>query len=183
MARAHVSSLVAVAALFLAGASGCSSAPPPPAKTADAASSTRTGSTSVTQGPRNDTATPTSGSIHIEDRILKACGDIPEAHFAFDSAAIEPAAEASLSALARCFVSGALKGKGMKLEGHADPRGTDSLNMGLGQQRAGSVAKYIAGKGMDAAKIATTSVGSSEATGTDEAGWAKDRKVEVFLAD
>jgi len=131
---------------------------------------------------RQDTASPTSGSVHIEDKIINACGDIPTAHFAFDSAAIGPDAAISLDALARCFVSGPLKGRSMRLVGHADPRGETEYNVALGQRRAGSVASFLAGKGMERVKIQTLSKGAFEATGIDEEGWARDRKVEVFLA-
>lgn len=132
---------------------------------------------------RQDTASPTSGSVHIDDRILAACGDIPQAHFAFDSARIQAEAAASLDALARCFTTGKLAGRGMRLVGHADPRGETEYNFGLGQRRAGSVAGYLGGHGMDKAKIATTSRGALDAVGTDEQGWARDRKVDVLLAD
>lgn len=179
MNRAHVMSFpsLILAALALSGTVGCGSTSKPAANAANAAVSTTAPQT------RNDVATPTSGSIQIEDRILKACGDIPEAHFAFDSASIQSQAQTSLIAVARCFVSGPLKGQGMKLVGHADPRGTDSYNIGLGQKRAGSVAEFLSEKGLPLGHVATSSVGAAEAKGTDEQGWAEDRKVDVLLAN
>jgi peptidoglycan-associated lipoprotein len=128
-----------------------------------------------------DTATVTSGSIHIDESIMKTCGDIPTAHFAFDSAKIQAGAADVLDAIARCFVSGPLKGRAMKLIGHADPRGEHEYNFALGQKRAGSVGAYITTKGVDTAKIQTSSKGDTDATGIDEAGWARDRKVDVLL--
>jgi peptidoglycan-associated lipoprotein len=92
-------------------------------------------------------------------------------------------ATAALDALARCFISGPLKGKGMRLVGHADPRGEVEYNLALGQQRAGSVSDFIARKGLESGRMATSSRGEFEATGTDEDGWALDRKVEIFLAE
>ncbi|KYF71212.1 cell envelope biogenesis protein OmpA [Sorangium cellulosum] len=145
-------------------------APPPPAQPAAPA-------------PKQDTAKPTSGSIRIDDKILKACGDLPTARFAFDSTQIEGEAASALDALARCFASGPLKGKGMKLIGHADPRGETEYNLGLGQKRAGSVAEYLSTKGVEQGRIATSSKGEFEATGTDEEGWARDRKVDILLAE
>lgn len=134
-------------------------------------------------GPKKDKRTPTAGSIHIEDRILKACGDIPRARFAFDSTEIDPDAGRSLAALARCFTTGPLAGKGMKLVGHADARGETEYNFGLGQKRAGSVADFLGKKGLEPARVETSSRGEIEATGTDDEGWAEDRKVDVFLAE
>lgn len=130
-----------------------------------------------------DTRTPTAGSIQIDDRILKACGDLPTAHFAFDSAAIAGDAANALGALARCFVTGPLAGARMNLVGHADPRGGVAYNLALGQQRAGSVATFLSQRGLAEERVGTVSKGAFEATGTDENGWALDRKVEVFLAD
>jgi peptidoglycan-associated lipoprotein len=161
---------------------GCGSEPP--AKTADDVVPATTAAVATTAAaPKGDTATPTSGSVHIEQKILAACGDIPEARFAFDSARIEAQAERALTALAKCFVSGPLAGKNMKLVGHTDPRGESGYNYALGQQRAGSVASFLSTKGLEASHIATSSMGENEASGTDEDGWAKDRKVDVFLGD
>jgi peptidoglycan-associated lipoprotein len=126
---------------------------------------------------------PTYGVVHIEDRIMKACGDIPRMHFGFDSSDIGSDASGALVALARCFTTGALAGRGMKLIGHADTRGETEYNFGLGQKRAGSVAEYLAKKGLETGRMYTSSHGEIEATGLDEGGWAQDRNVEVLLAD
>lgn len=173
--------LCAVPLVLVLCAAGCASEPKAPVRDA---SSQGTGAPQSAAVPaRQDTFTPTSGSIHIEDRIMKACGDIPEAHFAFDSAKIEANAAVALDKLAHCFVSGPLQGHNMKLIGHADPRGETEYNFALGQRRAGSVEDYLAARGLAKARIATSSRGAQDATGTDEAGWARDRKVDVFLAD
>ena len=47
--------------------------------------------------------------------------------------------------------------------------------------RADAIKKYMQSKGMDAAKLQSTSKGAMEATGTDEPSWAKDRRVDVEL--
>jgi peptidoglycan-associated lipoprotein len=127
--------------------------------------------------------TPTSGSIHIDEKILRACGDLPIAHFAFDSAAVQPEAADALDALARCFTIGALAGRGMRLTGHTDARGELEYNLALGQRRAGSVASYLEGRGMTRGHLSATSHGELDAVGNDEAGWARDRKVDVALAE
>ena len=132
---------------------------------------------------RQDTASPSSGSVHIDERIRRACGDLPEAHFAFDSSKVDPYARAALDALARCFSEGPLKGHGMRLIGHADPRGEVEYNLALGHRRAGSVAEYLAERGVPRPRLSSSSRGDFDATGTDEGGWARDRKVDVVLAD
>lgn len=175
--------LVPLSLALLGAALGCSSDPKPGPKLADAAPTATAGAGSAAPVARKDKDSPTAGSLHIDDKILKACGDIPTAHFAFDSAAIGPEAAGALDALARCFATGPLKGRTMRLTGFADARGELEYNMGLGQKRAGSVADYVAKKGVEKSKLSTTSKGSLEATGTDEEGWARDRKVEVTLVE
>jgi peptidoglycan-associated lipoprotein len=168
--------IVPIAALVGLLAAGCGDDPPP-----KSAANIPTGTGKNTG--KKDTATPTSGSVHIEDKITKACGDLPTANFAFDSADVTGDAAAALDALARCFVTGPLKGKGMKLVGHADPRGETEYNFGLGQRRAGSVAGFLSKKGLEQARMATSSKGELEASGVDESGWQRDRKVDILLAD
>ena len=179
--------IFAAAASIAALVAGCGSDVKPEAKTAD--DTALKAKVVATAGPKDtapklDTKSPTSGSIQIDDKIIKACGDIPTAHFAFDSASIGPDAQGALDALARCFVSGPLKGsKGMRLVGHADSRGEVEYNLALGQKRAGSVGEYLTTKGLEKSRIQTLSKGAFEATGTDEEGWAHDRKVDVALAE
>lgn len=179
-ARAPLLAILGVALGCLA--LGCGSDPKPAAKAAEPAPNA-TNAAAAKAPARQDTSSPTSGSLHIDDKIVKACGDIPTAHFAFDSAKIGPEAAGALDAVGRCFTTGPLKGRSMRLTGFADPRGEIEYNMGLGQKRAGSVADYLAQKGVEKARLQTNSKGSLEATGTDEEGWARDRKVEVTLLE
>lgn len=185
MHRLHV---IALAAASAALAAGCGSDPRPAPRMAAAGlmasdAMPRGAATGVAAPPRQDVSTPTSGSIHIDDRILRACGNLPIAHFAFDSASVQSEAAAALDALARCFTTGALAGRSMMLTGHTDPRGEVEYNLALGQRRAGSVAGYLAGRGVARAHLTSTSHGEFDATGTDEEGWARDRKVDVTLAE
>jgi peptidoglycan-associated lipoprotein len=183
----RLSSIALVSSALAAFAAGCGSDPvakPKSAAQPGPVASTAQAPVQAAQAPtRRDSVSPTAGSVHIEDRILKACGNIPTAHFAFDSTSVEAEAQSSLDALARCFTTGPLAGKGMKLVGHADPRGETEYNFGLGQKRAGSVADFLGKKGMPKSHVETSSRGELEASGVDEQGWARDRRVDVFLAE
>jgi len=159
---------------------GCASAPKAQPVVVGSSQTTAVGPTATA---RQDVATPTSGSVQIDPRIAKACGDLPETHFAFDSARIQGDAQTSLDALARCFETGPLRGRNMRLIGHTDPRGEVEYNLGLGQRRAGSVASYLGGRGLSNGAMATSSRGEQDATGTDEQGWARDRRVDILLAN
>jgi peptidoglycan-associated lipoprotein len=127
---------------------------------------------------------PSRSQINISDEIKKACGiSDTDAYFDFDSANVKEQDQRVLNQLAECFTKGPLKGREMRLVGHADPRGEPEYNMVLGGKRADNVKSFIVQKGMPDAKIATSSRGEMDATGTDEAGWIKDRRVDVMLGN
>lgn len=131
---------------------------------------------------RPATASPQAGFVHISEDIRKACGiSEADAHFAFDSANLADNERPVLTQLATCFVSGALKGREMRLVGHADPRGSDEYNMVLGGSRADTVKAFLTMKGMPGQRIATTSRGELDAQGSDESSWAEDRRVDIVL--
>jgi peptidoglycan-associated lipoprotein len=175
---ASVKAILALAAMGVV-ALGCGS-DPKPANTAEGAKTND--ATPPPKTARDDMKTPTSGSIQIDDEIIKLCGNIPTAHFAFDSSSIRGDAAKALDPLATCFTTGPAKGRNMVLTGHTDPRGETEYNFALGQRRAGSVGDYLTSKGMQKSQVQSTSKGEIEATGTDEQGWAKDRKVVISLA-
>ena len=132
--------------------------------------------------PPNPPDSPVASAVRISDEIVKACGiSEPDAYFAFDSANLRPDDSKVLDQLVTCFSTGPLKGRTMRLVGHADPRGGSDYNMTLGQSRADSVRQYIVSHGMDAAKTESTSRGAMDATGTDDPTWARDRRVDIML--
>jgi len=127
---------------------------------------------------------PTITDVVIDDAIRVKCGITDaEAHFAYDSAKLRADDSALIQKLADCFSSGPLKGSSMHLVGHADPRGEAEYNMALGGQRADSLKAAIVSARLDEKFIVTTSRGALNATGTDEASWQRDRRVEVLLAN
>jgi peptidoglycan-associated lipoprotein len=165
-------------------ASACASKPPPDAKGPAPATTATPAPTETAKAaaPSKQQESPTASSIHIDDAILKACGiTVPKAFFAFDSANVQGQDTSTLEAVAKCFVSGPLKGRGLKLVGHADPRGETEYNFVLGNSRADAVGGFLRSKGLDKSKIDSSSRGELDATGTDEDGWARDRRVDVLL--
>lgn len=127
---------------------------------------------------------PTKGNVHLSDEIKRACGiSDSDAYFAFDSANIRQQDHLVLGKLAECFSTGPLKGREMRLVGHADPRGSDEYNMVLGGKRADNVKGFIATKGLADSQMTTTSRGEMDSSGTDEAGWSRDRRVDIMLGN
>lgn len=132
----------------------------------------------------DDGKNPNRSQLNIDPEIRKACGISDEnAYFAFDSANIRPQDREILRQLATCFTSGPLAGRMMGLVGHADPRGDAEYNMLLGERRATNVKSAIGVEGLAADKMDTSSRGEMDATGTDEASWQRDRRVDVVLAN
>jgi len=153
----------------------------PPAKSADTAKATPAAAPS-NRLPERAPDSPTASAVRISDEIVKACGiSEPDAYFAFDSANLRDQDAKVLMQVVTCFVSGPLKGRSLKVVGHADPRGSSDYNMTLGQSRADSVTTYMVRKGMDKAKAESTSRGAMDATGSDEPTWARDRRVDMML--
>jgi len=96
-------------------------------------------------------------------------------YFQFDSTDIDADARKVLQKDAECIQS---RTGAVITEGHCDPRGTTEYNMALGEHRARVVKKYMSTLGVAESKLKIVSKGEEEATGTDEAGWAKDRRAE-----
>jgi peptidoglycan-associated lipoprotein len=122
--------------------------------------------------------------VNISEDIRNACGIAEaEARFAFDSATVQKGDLPVLDKLAICFTSGKLAGRNMRLVGHADPRGDEEYNLVLGGRRADGVKNYLVGAGLPGAQAQTTSRGEMDATGMNESGWARDRRVDIVLAN
>jgi len=124
---------------------------------------------------------PTHAAVSVDQRLADLCG-LPDARFDFDSAKVSDAAMQTLDALAECMITGPAKNESVQLIGHADPRGEENYNLSLGQRRAGGVAKYLAKAGVPQTRASTTSRGELDAVGSDEDGWAADRRVDIMIA-
>lgn len=178
----YAAAFVLSSSIALSLATACASDPPPPAVTPTPTVAPPPPPPVQAKALEKPGDIPSQSNINISDEIRKACGITDtEAFFAYDSANVRPADKAVLKKLADCFSTGPLKGRELRLVGHADPRGEEEYNMVLGGRRADNVKSAIAAEGLSAAKIATTSRGKLDATGSDEAGWAKDRRVDVVL--
>ena len=69
----------------------------------------------------------------------------------------------------------------VRLEGHADERGSREYNIGLGERRAQTVRRLLLIQGASVAQISTVSFGEERpaAEGSNEAAWAQNRRVEI----
>lgn len=131
---------------------------------------------------------PVSPGVSVSSDIAAACGlkvaaSAANPKFDYDKDELTTEDRSVLDQIAACLTTGKLKGKTVSLIGRADPRGTEEYNLGLGSRRADSVSKYLGRLGVGAPQMAVTTRGALEASGTDEASWKQDRRVDIQLAE
>jgi peptidoglycan-associated lipoprotein len=70
----------------------------------------------------------------------------------------------------------------VRLEGHADERGTRAYNLALGERRANAVARYLVIQGVNRSQIETVSYGEERPLSLvrDDSGWSRNRRVELI---
>jgi peptidoglycan-associated lipoprotein len=102
-------------------------------------------------------------------------------HFEYDQSRITPEAESILRQ--KVAILRASPQVRIRLEGHADERGSVEYNQALGNRRAQSVLDFFTTQGLSAANFQTTSFGEERpiAMGSNEAAWAQNRRVEFVI--
>ncbi|MEQ1439980.1 peptidoglycan-associated lipoprotein Pal [Fontimonas sp. SYSU GA230001] len=101
-------------------------------------------------------------------------------YFDFDDTVIKPEYQSVVDSYARYLTSNpAAK---VRLEGHADERGTREYNMGLGERRANAVESALLAKGVNREQLSVISYGEERpaAMGHDESAWAQNRRVQII---
>ena len=100
-------------------------------------------------------------------------------YFDFDRSEIRSDFNSMLAAHGEYLASNA--NAQVRLEGHADERGTREYNIGLGEQRAQAVRRVLLLQGASAEQLGTVSYGEERPamTGGDEEAYALNRRVEL----
>jgi peptidoglycan-associated lipoprotein len=72
----------------------------------------------------------------------------------------------------------------LRIEGHADERGSDEYNLVLGTRRATAAKRYLEAKGIDGSRLEVVSFGEERPadTGGTEAAWARNRRDDFRVA-
>jgi peptidoglycan-associated lipoprotein len=99
--------------------------------------------------------------------------------FEFDRFDVKPEYNSILQAHGRYLSSNPTSR--VRLEGHADERGSREYNIGLGEKRAQAVRNVLLLQGAVADQIATVSFGEERPAviGSDDEAWALNRRVEI----
>ena len=100
-------------------------------------------------------------------------------YFDFDQSEIRPADKMTLEQHANRLANDS--SRKIRLEGHADERGSREYNIGLGERRAQAVRRLLLIQGASATQISTVSFGEERpaAFGSDEVSYAQNRRVEI----
>lgn len=116
----------------------------------------------------------------MADDSLKLTLD-SEVSFDFDRAEIKPAFRNSLDKLAGVIIK--YNRTVVHVVGHTDSVGSGSYNQILSERRAGSVAAYLADRGVSWSRLHTEGRGETEprAANDSEAGRQLNRRVEIFV--
>jgi peptidoglycan-associated lipoprotein len=100
-------------------------------------------------------------------------------YFEFDTSDIRTDFNSMLAAHGQYLASNA--GAQVRLEGHADERGSREYNIGLGERRAQAVRRVLMLQGATADQLSTVSYGEERPTaiGSDEQSYGLNRRVEL----
>ncbi|GAA0784672.1 peptidoglycan-associated lipoprotein Pal [Marinobacterium sediminicola] len=100
-------------------------------------------------------------------------------YFDFDQSVVRQEGFADLEAHARYLAQN--PSASVRLEGHADERGTREYNIALGERRAQSVERLLVVNGAAANQVETVSFGEEKPAvlGHDAESWSQNRRVEL----
>ena len=142
---------------------------------------TRTAPTTTTTAP---TTTTTAVKPNPETTVspLKDPNNILSKriiYFEYDKDTVKAEFQAIVQAHAQYLADN--RGRKIRLEGHADERGSREYNMALGQRRADAVRRATNLLGVGNERMESVSFGEDKprAMGSDEAAWSQNRRVEI----
>ena len=98
-------------------------------------------------------------------------------YFDFNEDVLSTDANAAVERNADCIKKGG--SRTVTLTGRTDPRGTEEYNLALSDRRANAVKSHLSRLGVTDSRLKTVAKGELDASGTDESGWAKDRRVDA----
>ncbi len=163
-----VSTAFLVASLMVFAACGTkpkeTTAPPPTQNTADTS-----GVDNANATVDNTESAGPSGEL-LSKRIV---------YFDFDKSDIRADSQSVVAAHAAYLAKN--PSQKVRLEGHADERGSREYNIGLGERRAQAVRRALLLQGVAEAQLSTVSYGEERpaVAGSDEQAYALNRRVEI----
>ncbi|MDE0807216.1 MAG: OmpA family protein [Longimicrobiales bacterium] len=176
----------AIVMTLVLGACGGSEPPPPPAPTGPTQAETDAARADSIARVQAEEARQMEAERREEERLSAARDEARSTledmvHFDYDESAITAEAEQILRRKIPILRSSPTVR--LRLEGHADERGSTEYNLALGSRRAESISEFLSGFGIAADRLMTTSFGEERplVNSTDETSWAQNRRVEFSI--
>ena len=179
----------AIVTTLVLGACGGSTPPPPPGPGGptqaeidarnDSIAAARAAEEARTQAERDAERREQDRMTRDADQARRTIEAVVQ--FDYDEAVITAATERLLRAKLPILRSSSTVR--LRLEGHADERGSTEYNLALGSRRAESVREFLSGFGISEDRFTTTSFGEERpaVNRSDEAAWAQNRRVEFVI--
>ena len=100
-------------------------------------------------------------------------------YFDYDQAIVKRGGHSELNKHAEVLANDSMLR--VRIEGHADERGTREYNLALGERRANAVRAYLVAQGVSRSQVEVISYGEEKPmnAGHSESSWAQNRRVEV----
>ena len=151
------------------------------AETSSTASSSSTTTTSSSSSSSTASAASNADNSALEAARAEMMSIGDTVLFGYDSSQLSADAMATLDAQAALL--NAKPSFRVKIEGHADERGTREYNLALGERRASAARDYLVAKGVDGSRIRIVSYGKERpaVVGSNEDAWAKNRRSVTVL--
>jgi peptidoglycan-associated lipoprotein len=123
----------------------------------------------------NTCVQPRNASTAPEEVDTGRC-PLEPVYFEFDSSNLDTASRDKLSQAAACLKQQRIPS--VQMTGMTDNRGTEEYNLALGDRRAQAAKKYLESLGVQT-RVSASSMGEEAATGSDETGYSRDRRVDL----
>lgn len=133
--------------------------------------------------PQAPTTPVRDDSAEREAEMRRIMGILEQlVYFDYDESTIRADAQEALAAKVPFLRSN--PGIRIRIEGHADERGSVEYNLALGMRRANAVKQYLADFGLDAARFDTQSFGEDRplVQGSGESAWSQNRRAEFRVS-
>ena len=163
-----------VISLFAVAACSSTSEPEEDSMGDETASSSSSDST-----PATTTAVSTSGQLTQDEIAAQDALRQTVFYFDFDIAEFKAEDRDTLTYHARDLAAN--PDKRIRLEGHADERGTREYNLALGERRANGILNYLIVNGASRSQIEVVSYGEErpDQNGQTERAYSRNRRVEI----
>lgn len=172
----------ALVILALSGLAACNSSSEMDQE-ADVAATTDSGLSGIdatTQRAQEMQAEAARRAAEAQERMARAALQTTVFYFDFDVAEFRPADRDVLTFHGQNLAAN--PNSRIRLEGHADERGTREYNLALGERRAQSIMNFLIVNGAARSQIETVSYGEERPAdnGTSDASYQRNRRVEII---